>query len=55
MAFKEYVSIRDLRDVLELYDGEMEFKIVVDGCEYDFDKLEISVKGDEPKLLIKTN
>lgn len=55
MAFKEYVSVRDLREELELYDGEMEIKIVVDRCEYDFEKLDISVKGDEPKLLIKAN
>ena len=53
MSCKEYMSVKDLRNELDSYDGNMEAKIFINHEEYDIYDLDISVKGEEPKLLIK--
>lgn len=54
MAYKEYFSVKDLRNELEMYDGEMEV-IILDDCkeQREIGDIDISVKGNEPKLVIK--
>lgn len=54
MAFKEYLSVRDLREKLELYDGEMEVVIIDDNKEEkEISDIDISLRKGEPKLGIR--
>lgn len=54
MAYKEYFSVKDLREELDLYDETMEVAIQFNKELYQFDEdsLNIYYKG-EPKLIIK--
>ena len=54
IAYKEYFSVKDLRDELELYDETMEVAVQFNKELYEFneDNLDIHYKG-EPKLIIK--
>lgn len=49
------MTIRELREILEEYDGEMEIVISEYGCPndtYEIEKVMINVKKDNPRLAL---